>query len=48
MFKTFEELTRFGDSARDVFYNATARAGVAVAITALWISTFLYAFLPVE
>jgi lipopolysaccharide export LptBFGC system permease protein LptF len=46
MFKNFEELTRFGESARDVFYNSTAKAGAAVAITALWIPTFLYAFLP--
>jgi hypothetical protein len=48
MFKTFEELTRFGESARRVLCKSIARWTAASVIAALWIQTFLYAFLPAE
>jgi hypothetical protein len=48
MFESFEELTRFGESARKVLFKSIARWTAASAIAALWIQTFLYAFLPTE
>jgi hypothetical protein len=48
MFESFEELTRFGESARKVLFKSIARWTAASAIAALWIQTFLYAFLPAE
>jgi len=48
MFASFEELTRFGESARQILLKSIARWTAASAIAALWIQTFLYAFLPVE
>jgi hypothetical protein len=48
MFKSFEELTRFGESARRILLRSIARWTAATAIAALWIQTFLYAFLAVE
>jgi hypothetical protein len=48
MFKTFEELTRFGESTRRVLLKSIARWTAAAVIAALWIQTFLYAFLPAE
>jgi hypothetical protein len=48
MFKTFEELTRFGESARQVLLKSIARWTAAGVIAALWIQTFLYVFLPAE
>ena len=48
MFESFEELTRFGESARQVLLKSIARWTAALAISALWIQTFLYAYLPAE
>jgi hypothetical protein len=48
MFASFEELTRFGESARQVLLKSIARWMAASAIAALWIQTFLYAFLPAD
>jgi hypothetical protein len=48
MFKSLDELTRFGESAREVLVKSTARLATAAGIAALWMQTFLYAFLPVE
>jgi hypothetical protein len=48
MFESFDELTRFGESARDVLVKSIVRWAAAVGITALWMQTFLYSFLPVE
>jgi hypothetical protein len=48
MFKTFEEMARFGESARRVLFKSIARWTAATVIAALWIQTFLYAFLPAE
>jgi hypothetical protein len=48
MFKSFDELARFGEGAGEVFVRSIARWGAAAGIAALWIQTFLYAFLPVE
>jgi hypothetical protein len=48
MFKSFDELTRFGESAREVLVKSIARWAAAAGIAALWIQTFLYSFLPVE
>jgi len=49
MFKSFEELTRFGESARQILLKSIARWTAAAAM-ALWIhrQTFLYAVLPAE
>jgi hypothetical protein len=47
MFKSFEELTRFGESARQILLKSIAR-WMAAAAMALWIQTFLYAVLPAE
>jgi hypothetical protein len=48
MFESFEELTRFGESARRILLKSIARWTAATAIAALWIQAFLYAFLPAE
>jgi hypothetical protein len=48
MFKSFEELMRFGESARQVQLKSIARLTAAASIAAIWIQTFFYAFLPVE
>jgi hypothetical protein len=48
MFASFEELTRFGESARKVLLKSIARWTAATAIAALWIQAFLNAFLPAE
>lgn len=48
MFESFEELTRFGESGRRVRLKSIARWTAATAIAALWIQTFLCAFLPAE
>jgi hypothetical protein len=48
MFKNLEELTHFGESAREIMTRSIARGAAAVAIAALWIQTFLYVFLPAE
>ena len=48
MFESFEELTRFGESARQILLRSIARWTAATAIAALWIQTFLCAFLPAE
>lgn len=48
MFKSFEELTRFGESARQVLLKSIARWTAAAMLAALWIQTFLNAFLPAE
>ena len=48
MFASFEELTRFGESARKVLLKSIARWTAATAIAALWIQAFLNAFLPSE
>jgi hypothetical protein len=46
MFKSFEELMRFGESARQVLLKSIARWTAAAAIAALWIQAFLCGFLP--
>jgi hypothetical protein len=48
MFKSFEELMRFGESASQVLLTSIARWTAAAALAALWVQTFLYAFLPAE
>lgn len=48
MFKSLEELMRFGESARQILLKSIARWTAAAAIAALWIHAFLYAFLPAE
>jgi hypothetical protein len=48
MFKSFEELTRFGESASRILLKSIARWTAATAIAAIWIQAFLHAFLPAE
>jgi hypothetical protein len=48
MFESFEELTRFGESARRILLKSIARWTAATVIAAIWIQAFLYAFLPAE
>jgi hypothetical protein len=48
MFKSFEELMRFGENARSVQLRSIARLTAAASIAAVWIQTFLYVFLPAE
>jgi hypothetical protein len=48
MFKSFDELIRFGTSARQVLLESIARWAAAVAIAALWIQTCFYALLLVD
>jgi hypothetical protein len=48
MFKSLEELMRFGESARQVLLKSMARWTAAATIAALWIQAFLCGFLPAE
>ncbi len=48
MFKSFDELMRFGESARRDQLKSIARLTAAASIAAIWIQGFVYAFLPVE
>jgi hypothetical protein len=48
MFKSLEEMMRFGESARQTAVKSIARLTVAASIAAIWIQGFLYAFLPAE
>ena len=48
MFKTFEELIRFGESARRVLLKSFARWTAGMAIAAAWIQTVLYSCLVAE
>lgn len=48
MFKSFDELTRFGEGAREVLARSIVRFMAAAGIAALWIQTLLFNFLPVE
>jgi hypothetical protein len=48
MFKSLEEMMRFGESARQVAVKSIARLTLASSIAAIWIEGFLYAFLAAE
>jgi hypothetical protein len=48
MFKSFDELARFGEGAREVLVKSIVRWAAAAGIAALWMQTFLHSFLPVE
>ena len=48
MFKSFEELMRFGETARQVRLKSIARLTAAASIAAIWIQGFFYAFLAAE
>jgi hypothetical protein len=48
MFKSFDELTRFGEGARQVLVKSIVRWAAATGIAALWMQMFLFNFLPVE
>jgi hypothetical protein len=48
MFKSLDEMTRYGESARQVLLKSIARWTAAASIAAAWIQTFLYALLPAE
>lgn len=48
MFKSLEEMMRFGESARQTLVKSIARWTAAAAMAALWIQTLFYAFLPAE
>jgi hypothetical protein len=48
MFKSLDELVRFGESPRLALGKSIARLTAASSIAALWIQGFLYAFLPAE
>jgi hypothetical protein len=47
MFKSLEEMMRFGESTRQVLLKSIARWTAAAAMAALWV-TFWSAFLPAE
>jgi len=48
MFKTFEELIRFGESAGQAALKSVARWAAGSAIAAAWIQTVLYSCLVIE
>jgi hypothetical protein len=48
MFKSLEELMRFGESARRVLLKSIARWTAAATIAALWIQAFVSGLLPAE
>ena len=48
MFKSLEEMMRFGESARQAAMKSVARLTVAASIAAIWIQGFFYTFLPAE
>jgi hypothetical protein len=48
MFKSFDELARFGEGPREALVKSVVRWTAAMGIAALWMQTFLYSFLSVE
>jgi hypothetical protein len=48
MFKSFDELVRFGEDSRKVLFKSIAQWTAAAGIAALWIQAFLNFFLPAE
>lgn len=48
MFKTFEEIPRFGEGGRHTLFKSSARWSAAAAIAALWIQVLLFDLLAAE
>jgi hypothetical protein len=48
MFKSFEELVRFGEDAREVLFRSIARWTAAAGVAAFWIQAFMNSLLPAE
>jgi hypothetical protein len=48
MFKTFEEIPRFGEDGRHPLFKSGARWSAAAVIAALWIQVLLFDLLAVE
>ena len=48
MFKSLDELVRFGEDAREVLFNSIARWTAGAGIAAVWIQALLNSFLPAE